>query len=102
MAQVIVAPEVVSNKLKIVTGEIALDGTNPTPLDLSAFFKTKIVSVDISIRNASAPALGLSTVTYDIVDRLVNLFGWEPTGAGDTTLVASSDTETIAYTVVGF
>jgi hypothetical protein len=99
--QVVYSTDQKSSRVKHVSGEVALDGTNPTPVDVAGKLR-KVVSVNVTIRNATAPALGLSLVTYDIVGTVVNFYGWEPTLAADTTLVASTDTETISYDIVGY
>jgi hypothetical protein len=81
------------------TGEVALDGTNPTPV-VTGF--DVITSVTITQKLAVAPGLGASVFTYDAVGGTVNIYAWQPTGAGDTTLVASTDTDTVAYLITGY
>jgi hypothetical protein len=102
MAQVIVSPETQSNRLKIVAGEVALDGSNPTNVDLSAIFQSTVVAVAVGVKNASAPGVGTSVVTYNISGRTVSLYGWKVTAVDDATLVASTGTDTITYLAVGY
>lgn len=96
---VIIAPEARSAKSYVYAGEVALDGSNPTVV--STPFRT-IVSVTLTQKNASAPALSTSTLTYNTSGGTLNIYAWKPTGAGDTTLVASTGTETVGYVVVGY
>jgi predicted RecA/RadA family phage recombinase len=88
-------PEVVG---KIVAGEAALDGSNPTPI---ATGLTTIVSVDLTLKKNTAPGLGTSILTYDTTGGTLNVYGWKPTAAGDCTLIASTGTETFSYVVRG-
>jgi len=84
--------------LKVVTGEIALDGSNPTPV-LTGL--TAIVGVSLALKKNSAPGVGTSVVTYDTTGGTLNLYGWKVTASGDATLIASTGTETVGYTVFG-
>jgi predicted RecA/RadA family phage recombinase len=83
---------------KVVAGEAALDGSNPTPIVTGL---TTIVSVELALKKNTAPGLGTSSLTYDTTGGTVNVYGWKPTGAGDCTLIASTGTETFAYVVRG-
>lgn len=83
---------------KIARGETALDGTNPTPV---ASGLATIVSCSLTIKQTSAPGVGTSVLTYDTSTSTLNMYGWKVTGAGDTTLIASTGTETIGWVCVG-
>ena len=67
MSQVVIAPEALSNRLKIVAGEVALDGTNPTPVNLSKFFKTAVVAVVLAIKGTTALGDNTTVLWYNIV-----------------------------------
>lgn len=95
---VILAPAAYGSKTKIYAGEVALDGSNPTPIVTP--FKT-IYAVSVNLKGSAAPALTASTLTYDVSGGTVNVYAWKPTGAGDTTLVTATDTDTISYVIVG-
>jgi hypothetical protein len=99
MSQVTLAPESKSSKLKVVAGEIALDGSNPTPV--ATGLKT-IVSVSLALKGTSAPGDNTSVVTYGISGGTLNLYAWKNTSGSDPTLVASTGTETVSYVVVGY
>lgn len=83
---------------KIARGETALDGSNPTPV---ASGLASIVACNLTIKTTSAPGLSTSVVTYDTSTSTLNMYGWKPTGAGDTTLIASAGTDTIGWICVG-
>lgn len=83
---------------KIARGETALDGTNPTPI---ATGLATITGCAVTIKLATAPGLGTSVITYGTSTGTLNLYGWKPTGAGDTTLIASTGTETIGWVCAG-
>jgi hypothetical protein len=81
-----------------VTGEIALDGSNPTAV---ATGLTAITSVQLTLKGTAAPGLSTSTLSYGVSGGTLNIYGWMPTGAGDATLIASTGTETVGYTATG-
>lgn len=83
---------------KIARGEAALDGSNPTPV---ATGLTTVVAFAATLKGTAAPALSTSVLTADISGATVNVYAWKPTGAGDTTLVASSGTESFYWIAVG-
>lgn len=102
MAQVVFAPETLSNRLKVVAGEIALDGGNPTPVDLSAFFKTKIVAAAATIKGTTALGDNTTVLWYNIVGTRLDLYGGKNTGGNDPTIADSTGTETVSYFAVGY
>lgn len=83
---------------KVARGETALDGTNPTPVTSGL---TTIVSCSLTIKSTAAPGLSTSVVTYGTSSGTLNMYGWKPTGTGDTTLIASTGTDTIGWVCVG-
>lgn len=83
---------------KIVMGEVALDGSNPTPVTTGL---TTIVAVCVTLKGSAAPGDSTSVVTYDTSGGTLNLYGWKNTGGTDPTLVASTGTETVSYLVLG-
>jgi hypothetical protein len=84
--------------VRTVRGEVALDGTNPTPVTTGL---TTITSAVVALKGTAAPGVGTSVVTYGFSGGTLNIYGWKVTGAGDTTLIASTGTETVGYTVTG-
>lgn len=84
--------------IRLATGATALDGTNPTSV---ASGLTTIVACTTSIMTSSALGVGTSISTYAISGTTLNLYGWKVTATGDTTLVASSGTETIGWICSG-
>lgn len=101
MAEVIFHPDGITNRVKVVAGEIALDGSNPTDVNVAGKLST-IVSVSVSLLNATAPGTGMSTVTYSKSGTVVSFYAWKPTATADTALVASTDTETVSYQIIGY
>ncbi|UOF78781.1 hypothetical protein [Caudoviricetes sp.] len=83
---------------KIVHGTIALDGSNPT---LIATALNDIKSVVLTLQGSSAPGDGTSTLTYTVSAGTVSVYAWTNTTGTDPTLVASTGTETISYTIIG-
>jgi hypothetical protein len=79
---------------KVARGEIALDGSNPTPV---ATGLTTIVSAQATIKRTSAVTSGTAFVTVDFTgsDGTLNLYAWVLAGT------ASSGTETIEWVAVG-
>lgn len=83
---------------KIARGETALDGSNPTPVTTGL---STIVACTVSIKTTTAPGVSTSVVTYDTSSGTMNMYGWKPTGTGDTTLIASAGTDTIGWICAG-
>lgn len=74
----------------VVAGTVVLDGSNPTPIDLSAYF-TSIEAAVVSMDGSVAPADDPSLITHTISGATVNVYAWKNTGGTDPTLVASTD-----------
>jgi hypothetical protein len=100
MATALLAPNVQMNETRVLGGEVALDGSNPTVIDTGRL--RGIVSVAVSLRSSPAPGLNTSQLTYDLVGRTLHVYAWKPTSATNPTLIASTGTETISYTIVGY
>lgn len=86
---------------EVLTGTIQLDGSNPTTITTPF---AQIDAVAVQLLGSSAPGLGTSVVTASFTasgDSTVDLYAWKPTGATDPTLIASTGTESVSYTIVG-
>lgn len=83
---------------EILTGTVALDGSNPTPVTTG--FAT-IDHVDIQLTGSSAPGVSTTTFSWEAVGNVVNIYAWKPTGSGNATLIASDGTETVSYCIYG-
>lgn len=85
----------------IARGVTALDGSNPTPVTTGL---TTVVSMVVSLESASAPGVGTSILTVDETNYATGagaVYAWKVTGAGDTTLIASTGTENFQWIAVG-
>lgn len=103
MVQTIFPHGGVVNNSKLISGEAALDASNPTPITTPL---KVIEGVSLTIRKAVAPGLGTSVLTYDVVaasdgTKTVNVYAWMPTSAANPTLIASTGTETFTYGICG-
>ena len=83
---------------RIVMGEVALDGGNPTPVSTGL---TSITAVTLTLKGTAAPGDTTSVVTYDTSGGTLNIYAWKNTGGTDPTLVASTGTETVGYMALG-
>lgn len=86
---------------RVARGTATLDGTNPTPV---ATGLTTIVAATATLKSTAAPGLDptLITVGYSGTDGTLNLYAWKPTGAGDATLIASTNaTATVDWVASG-
>lgn len=83
---------------KIARGETALDGTNPTPVTTSL---TTIVSCTLTVKIATSTGVDTSMLTYGTSSGTLNMYAWKPTSSSDTTLVASTGTQTVGWICVG-
>lgn len=93
------SPDTISSNLKMVAGEAALDGSNPTPI-VSGLLS--IVGVALTLKGTAAPADNTSVLTYDISAGTLNVYAWKNTTGTDPTLVASTGTESFSYVVMGY
>ena len=86
--------------LRIVSGTIALDGSNPTPVTTGL---GQIVAGGASLSSSTAP--GTSTIyvsaQFASVGGTMNLYAWKATATGDCTYVASTGTETVNWWAMG-
>lgn len=83
---------------KIARGSVALDGSNPTAVTTGL---TTIVSATVSLRGAVTPALDPLLLTTAVSGGTLSVYAWKPTGAGDVTLIASTNTDTFDWIAVG-
>ena len=82
MATALLAPNVQMNETRVLGGEVALDGSNPTVIDTGRL--RGIVSVTLSLRSSPAPGLNTSLLTYDVVGSRVDVYAWKPAPAPRT------------------
>jgi hypothetical protein len=88
----------------VVIGEIPLDETNPTRLNMKTLAKMdRVLGGTVSLKGAVAPGLDPSwlSVDYTGTDENFDIYAWKVTGSGDATLIASAATDTVVYTVIG-
>jgi len=91
----------------IVHGEQALDGTNPTRLDMKTLAKMdRVFGGTANFKLAVSPGDDpvVLTVNYAGTDENFDVYAWKHTTAGaggNPTLIASTATTTFSYTVVG-
>lgn len=76
--------------LRMISGVVTLDGGNPTPIALASYLR-EVKGAVVSWRTSSAQALDPTTVTAVVSGTTVNVYAWKVTGAGDTTLIASTN-----------
>lgn len=77
---------------------LALDGSNPTS---AAHGLTTCVAAFATLAGSAAPGLSTSLITVVINGANLDFYAWKPTGAGDTTLIASTGTETFNWFAIG-
>jgi len=87
-----------ASPVRTIEGEIALDGSNPTAV---ATGLTAISAATVSLKSTSAPGVGTSVITYGYSAGTLNIYAWKVTSSTDNTLIASTGTETVGYTVTG-
>ena len=94
-----IAPERKASREFVFSGEVALDGSNPTVVVTP--FKTILKAV-VSLKSSSAPGVSTSVVSSTWSGGTLSIYGWKPTSSADTTLVASDGTQTVAFVVTGY
>ena len=90
--------ELVREGKVVVTGEIALDASNPTPITTTL---KSITAAAVTLKGTAAPGVGTSILTYNINGNTLDVYAWKVTSSAVTTLIASTGTETISYVIVG-
>lgn len=83
---------------KLARASGALDGGNPTDF---ATGLASIVSCTVTLRGTAAPGVGTSILTTGVTGATLSVYAWKVTGAGDTTLIASTGTETVDVICIG-
>lgn len=81
-----------------VSGETALDGSNPTPVTTGL---TTITACVTTIKTSTAPGLNTTTITYTTTAGALSLYGWKPTSISNPTLIASTGTDTVGWACFG-
>lgn len=82
----------------IKRGEVALDGSNPTPVTTGL---SSIAAVFLTLKSQTAPGVETSVLSYDTTGGTLNIYAWKVTATNDATLVASTGTETVGYIAIG-
>lgn len=83
---------------RVVGAVAALDGSNPTPV---ATGLTTITAATVSYEKATSPGLDPDVLTVAISGGTLNVYAWKVTGAGDATLIASTNTGNFHWIAVG-
>lgn len=86
---------------KIARGTTALDGSNPTPVTTGL---ATVVSATVTLEGSAAPGVGTSLLTQSTANwstGALAVYAWKVTSTSDTTLVASTGTETFDWVAVG-
>lgn len=83
---------------KFARVSMALDGSNPTSW---ATGLTTIVAAGVQLVGSSAPGVGTSVLTALINSTSLDVYAWKVTSSADTTLIASTGTETFYGWAVG-
>lgn len=86
--------------LRVVGGEVTLDGSNPTPVTTGL---DGIVSASAALKSSTAPGDDPSWLSVDYTAGTLNVYAWKNTGGTDPTLVASTNNSAVvSWTAVGY
>lgn len=86
---------------RMIWGTVQLDGSNPTPINLSAYLSL-VEAYSIEHNSAVAPGDDPTYFTGAISGATLNVYAWKNTGGTDPTLVASTDNATtLSFMIVG-
>lgn len=78
--------------LAMVVGTVTLDGSNPTPIDLSSYMKA-VTWAMVTYETSSAQAVDPTTVTHTISSQTISVYAWKVTSSSNPTLVASGNSD---------
>lgn len=82
----------------MASGEAALDGSNPTAVDTGL---TTITGFIATLKTSTSTGVGTRVLTYTTSGGTASVYAWKPTSSSDTTLVASTGTETFGWVAFG-
>ncbi len=77
---------------------VALDGSNPTSV---AHGLTTCIAAFAQLSGSGAPGAGTSVLSCVINGANIDVYGWMPTGAALTGLIASTNTESFHWFAIG-
>jgi hypothetical protein len=84
--------------VRVVTGTVQLDGTNPTPVALAPYMSACLGGV-VSMEGATAPGVDPTAVTSAASGSTLNVYAWKITATGDGTLIASTNATRLVHFV---
>ena len=79
---------------RVIYGEVTLDGSNPSDIDLSDYM-TEVLGGVVTDKRTDTPGLDPVIFTTSPSGSTLNVYAWKPTGSGDVTLVASTDSDDV-------
>lgn len=86
---------------RLIAGSIQLDGGNPSPINLGAYFRA-VKGAVVSYRGSAAQGVDPTTVTCVVSGTTVNVYGWKVTSNANPTLIASTDnTNVVSFVAWG-
>jgi len=88
----VLSPNTVMNEVKVFAGEVALDGSNPTPLSPFPFSTVLAGHVSPKVSVGS----GTVSCSYTFSGGVLNIYGWLAAGT------ASTGTETVGFVFYGY
>lgn len=80
--------------IRMVAGEVQLDGSNPTPVDLSAYMGACLGGV-VSLDASAPPGIDPSVVASSVSGAVLNIEAYKITATGDGTLIDSTNSTAI-------
>lgn len=82
----------------VAAGTKALSGSNPTTVTTGL---STIAECVVTLATATAPGVSTTTVTYTASGGTLSLYAWKPTSSSNPTLIASTGTDTVAWSCFG-
>lgn len=87
---VVTADSLLASGIRLVGGTVTLDGSNPTPVDLSGYLASVDAGV-VNIEGSSALGDDPNMVTSAVSGATLNVYAWKNISGTDPTQVASTD-----------
>lgn len=81
------------HNLRLIVGTVVLDGSNPTPIELSGYLASVDMAV-VSMDGSAAPGADPTFITSSVSGTVVNVYAWKVTtagAAGNPDLIASTN-----------
>ena len=81
---------VLPNGLRMLTGTVVADGSNPTPVTLTNYLSSVLFGM-VNMDGTAAPGVDPNLVTSNVSGTTLNVYVWKVNASGNANFIASTD-----------